>query len=337
MNIREAIIKLMEREHLSDVEAEQVMLEIMGGGATPAQIGSFLTALRLNGETVDEIAGCARAMRANAVTVRPQHRLIVDTCGTGGDGANTFNISTTAAFVVAGAGLPVAKHGNRSVSSRSGSADVLGALDVQIDISPAHIADCIDEIGIGFLFAPALHPAMKHAVGPRRELGIRTIFNILGPLCNPAGARRQLLGVYDGSLTVVLGAVLQRLGTGGAIVVHGNDGLDELSTTGANVVTRVTPTAIETTIFDPTSIGVRRANLSDLAGGTPEDNAGILRSILEGERGPRRDIVLLNAAAALVAGGKATAFRKGLSIAADAIDSGHALEKLERLITFTNS
>ncbi len=332
MTIKEAIGRLMEREHLTASESEQVMQEIMRGEATPAQIGAFLAALRLKGETVEEIAGCARAMRDNAISVRPQARTLIDTCGTGGDGANTFNISTTAAFVVAGAGLAVAKHGNRSVSSRCGSADVLAVLGVPLDLSPEAAARCIDEAGIGFLFAPALHPAMKHAIGPRREMGVRTIFNILGPLCNPAAASRQLLGVYDAALTRPLGEVLQALGTESAMVVHGHGGLDELSTTGPNVVTRVRSDALETTELDPQSLGLPRARLSDLAGGTPEENAAILGSVLAGEPGPRRDVVLLNAAAALVVGDVAADFAEGLRRAAESLDSGRAEAKLLALV-----
>ncbi len=334
MTIREAIGRLMERDHLTAAESEQVMQEIMRGEATQAQIGAFLAALRLKGETVEEIAGCARAMRGYAVPVRPAAHTLIDTCGTGGDGANTFNISTASAFVVAGAGLPVAKHGNRSVSSRCGSADVLSVLGVPLDLTPDAVAHCIDEAGIGFLFAPALHPAMKHAIGPRRELGVRTIFNVLGPLCNPAGASRQLLGVYDAALTAPLGAVLQALGTEGAMVVHGADGLDELSTTGVNTVTRVRPGSLETTELDPESLGLPRARLSDLAGGSPEDNAGMLRAVLAGERGPRRDVVLLNAAAALVVGDLADDLVGGLRLAAESIDTGRAEAKLDALIRF---
>ncbi|MCL4534756.1 MAG: anthranilate phosphoribosyltransferase [Bacteroidetes bacterium] len=335
MTIKDAIGKLIGRDHLTAEESEQVMQEIMRGEATQAQIGAFLTALRLNGETVDEIAGCAKAMRAHAISVRPAQRTLVDTCGTGGDGANTFNISTTAAFVVAGAGVAVAKHGNRSVSSRCGSADVLSVLGVPLDLPPEAVARCIDEVGIGFLFAPALHPAMKYAIGPRRELGIRTIFNILGPLCNPAAASRQLLGVYDGALTQPLGEVLRALGTEGALVVHGADGLDELSTTGPNTITAVSPDAVETSILDPLDLGLPRARLADLAGGTPEENAGTLRSVLNGKRGPKRDVVLLNAAAALVAGGKADDLVGGLSLAAESVDSGRAAGGLDALIAFT--
>jgi len=232
--IKQALAKIVSGKDLSSIEAAEVMGEIMQGQATPAQIGAFLTALRMKGETSEEIAGCARAMRENAIEIKPDSSLLVDTCGTGGDGSGTFNISTTVAFVSAGAGLAVAKHGNRSVSSRCGSADLLQALGVNLDINPEQVARCIDEVGIGFLFAPKLHPAMKHALGPRQEIGLRTIFNILGPLSNPARARRQLLGVYDASLTELLAEVLLALGAEHAFVVHGADGLDELSVTQGN-------------------------------------------------------------------------------------------------------
>ncbi|MGB2884840.1 MAG: anthranilate phosphoribosyltransferase, partial [Dehalococcoidia bacterium] len=258
-------------------------------------------------------------------------------CGTGGDGSGTFNISTTVAFVAAGAGLAVAKHGNRSVSSRCGSADLLQALGVNLEISAEYVADCIDEVGIGFLFAPLLHPAMKHALGPRQEIGLRTIFNILGPLSNPASARRQLLGVYDSSLTELMAEVLRTLGAEHALVVHGADGLDELSVTGPNKISRVYDSQIETYHLDPQELGLPRAELGDLAGGTIEDNAAITKALLKGERGPKRDIVLLNAAAVFIAGGMVASFDEGLVLAAKAIDSGNALSKLEQLIEFSQS
>jgi anthranilate synthase/phosphoribosyltransferase len=335
--IKHAIGMLVEGQDLSRGEAEDVMGQIMAGEATPAQIGSFLTALRLKGETIDEIVGCARAMRNAAIRVRPRRTDLVDTCGTGGDGANTFNISTTAAFVVAGAGLGVAKHGNRSVSSQCGSADVLQALGVNLDLSPQQVADCIDEVGIGFLFAPALHPAMKHAIGPRREMGIRSIFNILGPLTNPANAGAQVMGVFDGELTEPLANVLRELGGRAAFVVHGAHGLDELSTTGVNRVSSFTNGVVESYELDPAALGLPRATLSDLAGGDPAENAALTRSVLAGEGGPRRDVVLLNAAAALVAGGVANDLHEGLARAAESIDSGQALVRLETLVHFTQS
>ncbi len=336
MDIRDAIARLIERQDLSEVEAEAVMDQIMDGQATQAQIGAFLTALRLKGETVPEIVGCARAMRRRVIPVRPQRSDLVDTCGTGGDRAGTFNISTTAAFVVAGAGLGVAKHGNRSVSSQCGSADLLEALGVNLDLNPQQVAQCIDEVGIGFLFAPKLHPAMKHAIGPRREMGIRTVFNILGPLTNPAFAPAQVMGVYDELLTAPLASVLMALGSRSAFVVHGGDGLDELSTTGVNTVSYFKNDGVETELLDPLHLGLARARLSELRGGTPAQNAVITRDILSHGNGARRDVVLLNAAAALVAGGKADELREGLQLAADSLDSGAALRALERFVEFTN-
>lgn len=335
--IREAIGKLIEGEHLAETEAEAVMDEIMRGEASGAQIGAFLTALRLKGETVEEITGCARSMRRAAIAVRPRRTDLVDTCGTGGDRVGTFNISTTTAFVVAGAGLAVAKHGNRSVSSRSGSADVLQALGVNLDLEPEAVAECVDECGIGFLFAPRLHPAMRHAIGPRRELGIRTVFNVLGPLTNPAGARAQIVGVYDRSLTETLAGVLMALGGRAAIVVHGDGGLDELSTTGSNQISYFGCNGangrVVTETFDAATLGFDRASIEDLLGGDAEENAAITRGVLDGTiQGPKRDVVLLNAAAALVVGGKANTIGEGLELAAASIDSGAAFATLERLV-----
>jgi anthranilate phosphoribosyltransferase len=335
--IKEALTKIVSRDDLTMDEAREVMREIMQGQATQAQIGAFLTALRMKGETADEIAGCAQAMRESAIKVKPEQEVLVDTCGTGGDGKGTFNISTTVAFVAAGAGLAVAKHGNRSVSSHCGSADLLQALGVNLEISAEQIALCIDEVGIGFLFAPKLHPAMKHALGPRQEIGLRTIFNILGPLSNPAQAKRQLLGVYDSSLTELMAEVLRALGAEHALVVHGADGLDELSVTGPNKVSRVHDGQIETYYLDPADLMLPRASIGDIAGGTAEDNSAITRALLKGEQGPKRDIVLLNAAAVLMAGGKTTDLNEGLALAAEAIDSGNASSKLEQLIEFSRS
>lgn len=333
--IKEAIAKLVEGHDLTEAEAEAAMTEIMQGEATPAQIGGFLTALRMKGETVAEVTGCARAMRRSATPVRPRCDDLVDTAGTGGDRAGTFNISTTAAFVVAGHGAPVAKHGNRSVSSRCGSADLLQALGVNLSLNAEQVAACIDEVGIGFLFAPVFHPAMKHAIGPRRELGMRTIFNLLGPLTNPAGARCQLIGVYDGSLTEPLAHALAQMGTAAAYIVHGADGIDELSTTGVNRVTHLCKGQVRTFLLDPLDLGLPRAHLRDLLGGTPEENAILTRRILSGEeRGPKRDVVLLNAAAALSA--ESGDLAAGLEAARAAIDSGRALAKLEALIAFSN-
>jgi len=335
--IKDAIAKIVSGGDLEMSKAREAMTEIMRGEATPAQIGSFITALRMKGETSAEIAGCAQAMRESAIAVRPKRGPLVDTCGTGGDGSGTFNISTTVAFVAAGAGLGVAKHGNRSVSSRCGSADLLEALGANIELAPEEVARCIDEVGIGFLFAPGLHPAMKHALGPRRELGLRTIFNILGPLTNPAGAKRQLLGVYHPDLTELIAEVLGALGSEQAIVVHGAGGLDELSTTGTNRLSRLSQGRVEMTALDPQELGIPRAETGDLAGGSPEENAAITRAVLGGERGARRDIVLLNAAAVLMAGDLAKDFSEGMELAAEVIDSGRALEKLERFIEMSRS
>ena len=335
MNIREALALLIEGQSLSEADAEAVMEEIMTGQATPAQIGGFLIALRRKGETVEEVTGFARAMRRNAVTIRTDRQLLVDTCGTGGDGHGTFNVSTTAAFVIAGAGLGVAKHGNRSVSSKCGSADVLEALGVHLTLSPEDVGACIDAVGIGFLYAPQLHPAMKHAIGPRREMGVRTVFNILGPLTNPAGAQVQVLGVYDPSLTELMAQVLDSLGSEAAFVVHGARGLDELSTVGPNRVTRLRDGQVHTFTLDPLELGLPRAKLLDLKGGEAAENAVILRDILGGKPGPQRDVVLLNAAAGLVAGGLASDLPAGLSRAAQSIDSGAARTKLTELVAFT--
>ena len=335
--IQEAIQKVVNGEDLTEQQAIDVMNIIMGGEATDAQIASFITALRLKGETIEEITGCARVMREKATKIQTNRPLVVDTCGTGGDGAHTFNISTTAAFVAAGAGVHIAKHGNRSVSSRSGSADVLKTLGVNIEVEPDVISRCVDEIGIGFLFAPLLHGAMKYAIGPRREIGIRTIFNILGPLTNPAGAQAQVLGVYDANLTEPLARVLNNLGSKHVFVVHGKDGLDEITTTTDTQVSELANGAVRTYTLNPEEVGISKATSQDLIGGTPEENAVMTLDILQGKSGPKRDIVLLNTAAAIVAGGKADNLRQGIDIAVDAIDSGRALEKLEALKEMTNS
>jgi len=287
------------------------------------------------GETVAEITGFARAMRRHATPVRPSRRPLVDTCGTGGDRAHTFNISTTAAFVVAGAGVAVAKHGNRSVSSRSGSADVLQALGVKLELSPEAVARCIDEVGFGFLFAPLLHPAMKHASGPRREMGVRTVFNILGPLANPAGASLQLVGVYDGRLVEPVAEVLRELGAEAAYVVHSAEGLDELSTTGVNHIAALRDGIVSCFELDATQLGLPRAPLEALRGGDAAENAHLTREILDGAQGPRRDVVLLNAGMALVAAGVARDPREGLAMAAESVDSGRARRVLDALIAFT--
>jgi anthranilate phosphoribosyltransferase len=276
-------------------------------------------------------------MRESAIAVKPKSNQLVDTCGTGGDGKGTFNISTTVAFVAAGAGLAVAKHGNRSVSSRCGSADLLQALGVNLELSPEQVAGCIDEVGIGFLFAPKLHPAMKYALGPRQEIGLRTIFNILGPLSNPAQAKRQLLGVYHSDLTELMAQVLLALGAEHAFVVHGADGLDELSVTGPNKISRLYDGDIETYYLDPQDLGLPRGRLSELAGGSIEDNVAITKGLLKGERGPKQDIVLLNTAAVLIVGGGAKDFSEGLKLAAESIDSANAFRKLEQLVEFSRS
>lgn len=335
--MKEFIAQVVEGRHLTAEEAERAMGVIMSGEATPAQIAAYLTALRMKGETVDEITGSARAMRAR-VTAIPHHQpLVVDTCGTGGDGAGTFNISTTAAFVAAGTGLPVAKHGNRSVSSRTGSADVLEALGVNLDLSPEQVGRCLDEVGIGFLFAPKLHLSMKHAAGPRREMGIRTIFNVLGPLTNPAGAQAQVVGVYDCDLTEVIARALAGLGTSRSLVVHGAGCLDEISLAGPSVISEAGPEGICTYTVCPEDLGLDRADVAALAGGDSAENAAITRRVLAGETGPRRDVVLANAAAALVAGGKAADLPAGVAVAADVIDSGRAMAKLEALVQLSNS
>ena len=334
--IREALSKVLDGEHLTRAEATAVMEEIMSGNATDAQIGAFLIALKLKGETVEEIAGSAQVMREKATRVPTRHEVVVDTCGTGGDGSGTFNISTTAAFVVAAAGLCVAKHGNRSVSSRCGSADVLKALGVNIETPPERVSVCLDEVGIGFLFAPMLHGAMKYAIGPRREIGVRTIFNVLGPLTNPAGARRQVIGVYDGELTETLAGVLRDLGSEHVFVVHGSDGLDEITSTGPTRVSELRDGEMDTYEIEPGDLGLASARPEDLAGGTPEENVRITLDILNGIRGPRRDVVLMNAAAGIVAGGGAQSLRDGVRVAEDAIDSGGALEKFEGLKRCSN-
>jgi anthranilate phosphoribosyltransferase len=337
MPLRAAIAKLINFQDLTFDEAEFAMSVIMRGEASQAQIGSYLTALRMKGETVNEIAGSAQAMRSHVlpVSVRLEPgQMLVDTCGTGGDGKQTFNISTTSAFVVAGSGTRVAKHGNRAASSKSGSADVLMALGANLDLKPEQVGLCVEQVGIGFLYAVNHHPAMRHAIGPRREIGQRTVFNLLGPLTNPAAATHQLLGVYDPGLTDTMARVLGTLGSQAAWVVHGADGLDELSTTGPNRVSRLSHGEVTTFELDPQELGLPRANLGDLLGGTAEDNAQITRAILSGQdRGPRADIVLLNAAAALSLDDGYLA--NGLARARQSIDSGAALTTLDAWISAT--
>ncbi len=328
--IREAIARLIERQDLSRAEMAEVMNEVADGSVTPAQVGAFLAALRLKGETIDEIAGAAEVMRARVDRVEVHRDVFVDTCGTGGDGQNTFNISTTAAFAVAGAGITVAKHGNRSVSSRCGSADVLGALGVNVDAPKEVVERCIEQVGIGFLFAPRLHPAFKAVAGLRRELGVRTIFNLLGPLANPAGARHQVMGVYEPRWVPVIGGVLAALGTAHAFVVHG-EGLDEIAVTGMTHVAEVKNGNVERYAMLPEDLGVRRWPAKEIAGGDAPLNARILKDVLSGQKGGPRDAVLANAAAALVAGGAVPDLCAGVRLAAEAIDRGAAAEKLARL------
>lgn len=335
--IRESIAKLVENVPLTHDEAHATLREIMNGEATPAQIAAFITALRIRGETPEVIAGSARAMREHFTSVHAPTGAVVDTCGTGGDGAHTFNISTAAAFVAAGAGVLVAKHGNRSVSSRSGSADVLEALGVNIGAPPGVMERCLETVGIAFLFAPNLHPAMKHAIGPRREIGIRTIFNILGPLSNPAGARHGVLGVYHRDLVLTIARAASALDVAHLFVVHGRDGLDEITTATTTSVAEVRGAEVNLYELDPRHYGIPLAESAALVGGDPAHNAALIRAILEGEPGPRRDIVCLNAAAALVAGGKAQDIGEGLALARQSIDSGRARHKLEALIAATNA
>jgi anthranilate phosphoribosyltransferase len=335
--IREAIAKITSGKDLCREEVAGVMEEIMTGGATDAQIAAFLVALRMKGETPDEITGCATVMREKATRVATRHPVVVDTCGTGGDHSGTFNISTTAAFIVSGASLCVAKHGNRAASSRCGSADLLKALGVRIDLPPEQVGRCLDEVGIGFLFAPALHGAMKYAIGPRREIGIRTVFNILGPLTNPAGATRQVIGVYDGALTETMAEVLRQLGSERVFVVHGQDGLDEITTTMATQVTELRDGEIRTYTVTPDDLGLSRADRRALLGGDEQENVRITLDVLNGRPGPQRDIVLANAAAGIVAGGGAATLREGIAVAVESIDSGRALEKLELLKRVSNT
>jgi len=335
--IKESIQKLANLENLGESEMMEVMDEVMEGQATPAQIASFITALRMKGETVDEVTGAARIMRKKATRVNALSSIIVDTCGTGGDMRNTFNISTTSAFVVAAAGITVAKHGNRAVSSGCGSADVLEALGVNISAPQDIVEECIQQIGIGFLFAPKLHGAMKHAIGPRREIGIRTIFNMLGPLTNPAGATSQLIGVYDPKLTEMFAAVLKNMGAKRAFVVHGSDGLDEATVTGETRVSELNNGLVTTYNISPIDFFGDIYPGDALLGGDAAQNARITRDILSGKNGACRRIVLLNAALAIVAGEKAANIAEGISVAEECIDSGTAIKKLQSLIEMSNS
>ncbi|MCB1101516.1 MAG: anthranilate phosphoribosyltransferase [Kiritimatiellae bacterium] len=335
--IRETIAALSEGTELTFEEALESMRQIMRGDATPAQIAGYLVGLRIRGESPMVIAASAQAMRENFTAVPPPEGIVVDTCGTGGDGTHTFNISTASAFVVAGAGVTVAKHGNRSVSSKSGSADVLEALGVNISVPPETMATCLREVGIAFLFAPSLHPAMKHAIGPRKELGIRTLFNILGPLSNPAGAKHGVIGVYADALVETVAEASAKLGAEHLFVVHGKDGLDELTTTAETRVAEVKNGKVTVTTLSPEDVGLHRAAPGQLKGGDASVNADIIRALLNGQPGPARDIVALNAAAAIVAGQKTATLREGLDLAFQSIDSGAAREKLASLIARTQS
>jgi anthranilate phosphoribosyltransferase len=344
--ITEAVRALVDRRDLSRLEAAAAMEAIMSGVATNTQIAAFLTALRMKGETVEELIGFAQVMREKVVKVRPRavdivgatgtdREMLIDTCGTGGDASGTFNVSTATAFVVAGAGLRVAKHGNRSVSSLCGSADVVETLGIDIELSSVQVASCVDEVGIGFLYAPLLHTAMKHVMAARREMGVRTVFNMLGPLTNPAGANAQVIGVYAASLTDPLARVLAELGTLRAFVVHGADGLDEISNTGESQISEVHEGVVRSSTVRPEDFGMPRAVIRDLQGGDRAENARIIRAVLGGEPGPRRDVVLMNAAAALVVGNKAQDLKEGVALAAASIDGGAAARKLEDLITLS--
>lgn len=340
MDIKAAINRVVRGEDLSEEEMQDVMNIIMSGEATSAQVGSFITALRMKGETIDEIVAAVRVMRQKATFVDTgvqtgKGELLMDIVGTGGDGAGTFNVSTTTSFVVAAAGVPVAKHGNRAVSSKCGSADVLEALGVDLTMTADQVADCVKNVGIGFLFAPMLHGAMKHAIGPRREIGIRTIFNILGPMTNPAGANVQLTGVFDKELTTTLAEVLVRLGMKRTLVVWGEGNLDEMTITGTTYVADGSDGKIENYTVEPEELGLQRATMDDLQGGeTAEESATQVRAILGGEQGPKRDMVLLNAAGALMAAGKAADLRDGVVQARELIDSGKALAKLDGLVSY---
>lgn len=330
-----AIDKVIKREDLTEAEMIDAMNIIMEGKATESQIGGFLTALRMKGEILEEITGSAKVMRDKALSIQMDNDYTIDTCGTGGDGANTFNISTVVAFVAAGAGVTVFKHGNRSVSSKCGSADVLESLGVNIHLEPQEVQQCAQQLNIGFMFAPDFHQAMKHAIGPRRELGVRTIFNILGPLTNPAKVKGQILGVFDEKLTKVMAGVLQALGVERAMVVHGLDHLDEITITTKTKVSELKDDKIVDYYIDPREYDLPLASPSQLTGGNPKENADILLNILKGEKGPKRDIVLLNAGAAIYVGKQATSLKEGILKAKEVIDMGLALEKLKQLISLS--
>jgi anthranilate phosphoribosyltransferase len=333
--IQRAITRLLDGHDLTRAEAREVMGSIMDGEATPAQMGGFLVALRFKGETADEIAGCAEAMREHVLAVKPKREDLVDTAGTGGDNAHTLNISTAAALVAAAAGAAVAKHGNRAVSSSSGSADVLEALGFTLELPPERIEQSIDELGFGFLFAPAHHPAMRHAAPVRRELATRTVFNVLGPLTNPAGARAQVVGVFAPDLVPTIAQVLAQLGARRAFVVHGAGGIDELSPAGPNLVAEVVDGHVFERVVDPLDVGVPRCTATSLRGGTPEENAAAIRLVFDGANGGARDAILLNAAGAVAAAGHAADLREGLALAREAVSSGAAAERLDALVAFS--
>ena len=337
MTMQEALARLLDGHDLSRAQARSVMNEVMEGDATPAQIGGLLVALRLKGETADEIAGCAEAMRSHVLAVKPKRDDLVDTAGTGGDGMGTINISTAAALVAAAAGAGVAKHGNRAVSSASGSADVLEALGFRLELPPARIERSIDELGFGFLFAPTHHPAMRHAAPVRRELAARTVFNVLGPLTNPAGARAQVVGVYAPSLVRTIAEVLAQLGARRAFVVHGAGGIDELSPTGPNLVCEVVDGDVREREIDPLELGVPRCDARELRGGSPAENAAAIIRVFGGESGGPRSAILLNAAGALAAAGHGRDLAEGLELAREAIDSGAAAARLDELVAFSQA
>lgn len=335
--MKKHIDKLINRVDLSEIEMIEAMNAVMSGETSEVELASFLTALRMKGETVEEITGGARVMRAKATPIDVVHSYAVDTCGTGGDEHNTYNISTTVSFVLAAGGVPVVKHGNRAVSSKSGSADVLEALGVNISLKSEEVKKCVDNIGMGFLFAPTFHGAMKHAIGVRRALGFRTVFNMLGPLTNPAGAKGQVLGVFKEELTEVFAGVLKNLGTEKALIVHGLDGMDEITISNKTKISELANNEIKSYYIEPEEFGMKKSSLDELRGGDSKENAGILIGLLKGEiRGAKRDILLLNAGAGLYVGKKVDSIAKGIEIAKELIDSGKAYEKLQELIKYSN-
>jgi anthranilate phosphoribosyltransferase len=336
MEIKEAIQSVVDSKSLTQEQAYNIALGIMSGNATDAQIGALLIGLRLKGETIDEITGFVQAMREKATRIPCMNQNLVDTCGTGGDCSGTFNVSTISAIVAAGAGCSVAKHGNRSVSSQCGSADLFMKLGVNVEVGPEKVGQCIDENGIGFLFAPKLHNAMKYAIGPRREMGVRTIFNILGPMTNPAGAKRQLLGVFDENIMESMVTTLQKLGSEHVMVVHGEDGLDEITLTGKTTVYELKKGNIQKYNLEPENVGLKSISSDQLKGGDPDRNAEIAIRILDGKEGPERDFVLINTGAVIYVGGHADSIQDGIHKAKESIDSGEALERLEKLKKMTN-